>query len=104
MLEGIDVEEATLAVDVVNQVGPSGHYLGQRHTMQFLKQEQFIPPLGDRLTRENWGRAGSKGVADRAHERVEQIIAEHQPDPLDAKVEAELERIVQEVEAREKKQ
>ena len=104
VLEGIDVNTATLALDVVHRVGPSGHYLGQRHTMQFLKQEQFIPPLGDRLTRENWESAGSKGVADRAHERVEQIIAEHQVDPLDAKVEAELERIVQEVEAREKKQ
>jgi trimethylamine--corrinoid protein Co-methyltransferase len=104
VLEGIDVNTATLALDVVNRVGPSGHYLGQRHTMQFLKQEQFIPPLGDRLTRENWERAGSKSVADRAHERVEQIVAEHHVDPLDAKVEAELERIVQEVEARETKQ
>jgi trimethylamine--corrinoid protein Co-methyltransferase len=103
VLEGIDVNTATLALDVIDRVGPSGHYLGQRHTMQFLKQEQFIPPLGDRLTRENWERAGSKGVADRAHERVEQIIAEHQVDPLDAKVETELERIVQEVEAREKR-
>jgi len=103
VLEGIDVNQTTLALDVIDRVGPSGHYLGQRHTMQFLKQEQFIPPLGDRLTRENWERAGSKGVADRAHERVEQIIADHQVDPLDAKVEAELERIVQEVEAREEK-
>jgi trimethylamine--corrinoid protein Co-methyltransferase len=104
VMEGINVSTATLALDVIHRVGPSGHYLGQRHTMQFLKQEQFIPPLGDRLTRENWERAGSKGVADRAHERVEQIIAEHPVDPLDAKVEAELERIVQEVEAREKRQ
>jgi trimethylamine--corrinoid protein Co-methyltransferase len=103
VLEGIDVNTATLALDVIHRVGPSGHYLGQRHTMQFLKQEQFIPPLGDRFTRENWERAGSKGVADRAHERAEQIIAEHHVDPLDAKVEAELERIVQEVEARETK-
>jgi trimethylamine--corrinoid protein Co-methyltransferase len=104
VLEGIDVNTATLALDVIHRVGPSGHYLGQRHTMQFLKQEQFIPPLGDRLTRENWQRGGSKSVADRAHERVEQIIAEHAVDPLDARVEAELDRIIQEVEAREKKQ
>jgi trimethylamine:corrinoid methyltransferase-like protein len=40
-------------------------------------------------------------VADRAHERVAQILAEHQVDPLDADVEAELERIVREVEERE---
>lgn len=102
-LEGIDVNATTLALDVVNRVGPSGHYLGQRHTMQFLQREQFIPPLGDRQTRENWEKAGSKGVADKAREKVQDIIANHKVDPLPAGVEAELERIVREVEAREAK-
>jgi trimethylamine--corrinoid protein Co-methyltransferase len=101
VLEGVDVSQATLAVDVIDRVGPGGHFLGQRHTMQFLEREQFIPPLGDRQTREKWEDAGSKGVADRAHEKVAQILAEHQVDPLDAEVEAELERIVREVEERE---
>ncbi len=94
VLEGVDVRQATLALDVIDRVGPGGHFLGQRHTMQFLEREQFIPPLGDRQTREKWEDAGGKGVADRAHERVTQILAEHQVDPLDADVEAELERIV----------
>ncbi|MEE8389774.1 MAG: trimethylamine methyltransferase family protein [Anaerolineae bacterium] len=100
LLEGVDVNEMTLALHVIDRVGPGGHFLSQRHTMQFLKQEQFMPPLGDRQTREKWAEAGSKGVADRARERVEQILAEHQVDPLDANVEAELERIVREVELR----
>ena len=99
-LEGIDVNQATLALDVINRVGPGGHFLAQRHTLQFLEREQFIPPLADRQTREKWQQAGSKGVADRAHERVQQILAEHQVVPLEARVEAELERIVREVEQR----
>jgi len=103
VLEGIDVNEATLALDVIDRVGPSGHFLGQRHTMQFLEREQFIPSLSDRLTRANWEQAGSKDVAERAHERVEEILAQHTVDPLDSKVEAELERIVLEVEEREAK-
>jgi len=86
---------------VINRVGPGGHYLGQRHTMQFLKREQFIPRLSDRQTREKWAEAGGQSMADRAHERVAQILAEHRVDPLPAGVEAELERIVREVEARE---
>lgn len=102
-LEGIDVNETTLALDVIDRVGPGGHYLGQRHTMQFLEQEQFIPWLSDRQTREKWDEAGAKGVVERAHERVEQILAEHQVDSLDAGVEAELERIVRGVEEREAK-
>jgi len=103
VLEGIDVNDATLALDVIDRVGPSGHFLGQRHTMQFLEREQFIPSLSDRLTRANWEQAGSKDVAEQAHERVEEILAQHTVDPLDSKVEAELERIVLEVEEREAK-
>ncbi len=102
-LKGVDVNQATLALDVIDRVGPGGHFLAQRHTMQFLAAEQFIPPLGDRTTRENWQRLGSKGVAEKAHDRVQKILAEHQVLPLDPAVESELERIVREVEAREAK-
>jgi len=42
-------------------------------------------------------------MVDKAHETVEKILAEHQPDPLPDGVQAELERIVREVEQRESK-
>jgi trimethylamine--corrinoid protein Co-methyltransferase len=103
VLEGIDINKDTLALDVIARVGPGGHYLGQRHTMQFLKKEQYIPPLADRQTREKWEKDGSRSALERAHDMVEKIIAEHKPDPLDSKIEAEMERIVREVEEREAK-
>ncbi len=101
VLRGIDVNQATLALDVINLVGPGGHFLAQRQTMQFLKQEQFIPPLADRQTREKWTQAGARDVAQRASEQVARILSEHKPEPLPAQVEAELESIIREVEARE---
>ena len=61
------------------------------------------PALSDRLTREKWEELGAKDMAEQAHERVEQILAEHQVLPLDASVEAELDRIVREVAEREAK-
>jgi trimethylamine--corrinoid protein Co-methyltransferase len=103
ILEGIRVEEATLAVEVVNQVGPGGHFLKARHTMQFLTEEHFLPKLANRQTREKWLEAGGRSMADKAHETVARILAVHKPDPLPAGAEAELERIVREVEAREAK-
>jgi len=99
--DGIDVNTATLATDVIDRVGPGGHFLGQRHTMQFVQAEHFLPLLSDRRTRDMWAAAGSKGMADMAHERVQHILAEHQVEPLDPAVEAELEAIVREVEERE---
>lgn len=102
VLEGIDVNEETLAVKIINRVGPGGHFLGQHHTMEFIKKgEHFLPLISDRQTRDKWEKAGSKDMVQRAHEKVEEILAVHQVDPLDAKVEAELEQIIREVHKRE---
>jgi trimethylamine--corrinoid protein Co-methyltransferase len=98
---GIDVSVATLATDVIDRVGPGGHFLGQQHTMRFVESEHFLPVLSDRRTRDMWAAAGAKGMADLAHERVNQILAEHAVEPLAPGVEAELEQIVREVEERE---
>jgi trimethylamine--corrinoid protein Co-methyltransferase len=103
VLRGVEVSEATLAVDVTHEVGPGGHYLKQHHTMQHIEAEHFFPLLADRQTRERWESDGCKSMVDRASEKVGQILQEHRVDPLPAKMEAELERIVREVEKRESK-
>jgi trimethylamine--corrinoid protein Co-methyltransferase len=100
-LDGVRVDEATLATGIVDAVGPGGHFLKQRHTLQFVKQEAFLPRLADRQTREKWVDGGSRPMAERAREEVRRILAEHKVEPLPRGVEAELERIVREVEARE---
>jgi trimethylamine--corrinoid protein Co-methyltransferase len=69
--------------------------------MKFVESEHFLPRMSDRRTRDAWARAGSKSMADAAHERVEQILAEHTVKALDPSVEEELVRIVREVEQRE---
>jgi len=62
-----------------------------------------MPSLSNRQTREDWlSRAGGKSGWERAKDEVRRILAEHEPPPLDASVEAELERIVGEVEARQR--
>jgi len=101
VMKGVSVNETTLAVDVAARVGPGGHYLKQRHTMQFIKEEHFLPLLANRQTRDKWEETGSKSMADKAHEKVQQILAEHHPDQLPDNAEAELLRIVREVEQRE---
>jgi len=101
VLKGVNVNEETLAVGVTDRVGPGGHYLKQRHTMRFLKQEHFLPLLADRRARDRWEEAGSKGMVEKAHEEMERILREHQVDPLPSGMEAELEEILREVEERE---
>jgi trimethylamine--corrinoid protein Co-methyltransferase len=100
-LRGIEVNADTLALPLIESIGPGGNYLGERHTLKYLRKEQYLPKFSDRMSREDWlTRAGGKSAWDRARDEVRRILAEHQPPPLEASVEAELERIVKEVEAR----
>lgn len=100
LLQGIEFNEATLAVDLIKRVGPGGGYLGERHTMDHLFSEQYIPILADRRSYAAWRDAGSTDISQRARARVEELLKKHQPEPLDRYVEAELDRIVEDVQAK----
>ncbi len=102
-LDGIDVNEATLATKIIESVGPGGQFLGQKHTIEYLKSEQYFPKLSDRRSRDEWKRAGAKELKDVAREEVRRILREYQPTPLEKDVEAKLERIVKEIKERELK-
>jgi len=101
VLDGVDVVDDTLGVGLAQTVGPGGHYLNQRHTMQFIRQEHFFPLLADRQIRERWEQAGQKNMVAKAHEEVTRILEEHHVEPLPEGTEEELNRIVREVEKRE---
>lgn len=99
-LRGVDVSEAKLATDVIAKVGPAGHYLGQPHTMKFLREEHYLPSLLSREIRAKYEEGGSKPMVQRAHEEVQRILSEHRVKPLPANIEEELLRIIREVEER----
>lgn len=103
VLDGIDVNSDTLALDVIHKVGPGGHFLGQRHTMQFLRKEHYLPQISPRQTRDQWVESGSQTTVELAYEKAQSILSDHKVEPLDPNVEAELERIVEEVDTRERK-
>jgi trimethylamine--corrinoid protein Co-methyltransferase len=100
LLRGITVTDETLAVDLIDKVGPGGHYLNQKHTMKYLRQEHFLPKMSDRDTYEVWLGKGKPSAHQRARERVRKILAEHRPKPLDAAVEKELLAVIKAVEKR----
>ncbi|RLB94552.1 MAG: hypothetical protein DRH26_00895 [Deltaproteobacteria bacterium] len=99
ILRGIDVNEETLALDVIRQVGAGGEFLTHPHTMSNFKNEQWDAQLGDRLRREPWEEAGSKDIQVRAKERVKQILATHKPKPLKPDVQKKIQKIVDNADA-----
>ncbi len=81
-LEGIVVNNETLALDVIEKVGPiPGHYLTQKHTRDWWKKEHFIPDVADRLSYPDWLANGKKSALENAIQRVGEILASHQPEP-----------------------
>ena len=83
---GIEVSERTLALDVIDQVGPRGHFLQTPHTLEHFRRSIWQPRFFDRDSRAGWEAAGSKDLFARLNERVRRILETHQPQPLPERV------------------
>ena len=91
LAEGVHVDADSLAVDVIADVGPRGHFLAQKHTRRRVR-EIWIPEL----THPRPPRAGEPldDVRKRARAGLDRILAEHEPEPLEEAAQAELQAIL----------
>ena len=90
---GLVVDDETLAVEVIDEVGPAGNFLAEDHTLAHMR-ELWQPRLFDRGTWEEWEVQGRQAPRDRARERARSLLAAHVPPPLADGAGEELERIV----------
>jgi trimethylamine---corrinoid protein Co-methyltransferase len=95
ILKGIEVNEDTLAVNVIREVGAGGEFLTHKHTREYFRQEQWDAQLGNRIRREPWEKAGSKDIQAKAKERLKHILINHRPKTLEPDVEKKLKEIVE---------
>ena len=98
VLKGIPVNDETLAVDVIREIGSFGDFLSHDHTLKHMKTEQTHPELIDRRVREEWKAGGGKSVYERAWEKARHILETHQPEPLSSEVLSTMRSIVEETE------
>lgn len=98
LLEGVRVDNETMALDLVSKVGPGGTYLAEKHTLEWTRKDQFLPSdLIDRQTFKAWQASGSKDIAERAGEIVQKTLRDHQPEPLPPNVEKDLQNVMKEI-------
>lgn len=96
LLRGIDVSEEPFALSVMREVGHAGNFLATEHTRRWFRREVTMPSeVVDRDFRNQWEQKGAKSSADRAHQRVEELLAGYQPVALPSEVERELVNITQ---------
>jgi trimethylamine--corrinoid protein Co-methyltransferase len=94
LVAGIVERETPLALEIIRQVGHAGNFLSTPHTRRWFREELLIPsPVVDRDFRRTWEAKGSLDATERAHQRVEQIVAAYTPRPLPDEVARELEVI-----------
>jgi trimethylamine--corrinoid protein Co-methyltransferase len=74
-VEGIKVDEDTLAFDLIKDVGPGGNFVSARHTRKHMRTEHYQPTLSDRKHLEEWRAQGNRDTFSRARDHVEQILA-----------------------------
>jgi trimethylamine--corrinoid protein Co-methyltransferase len=99
-INGVDVDEGRLAVDVISAVGPGGQFMGEEHTFRYFKNELWNPTLLDRQAYADWKSQGGKEMGVRIAEKVQKILNEHKPEPLSEEVVRKLDEIVERAEQR----
>ncbi|MCD4720514.1 MAG: trimethylamine methyltransferase family protein [Desulfobacula sp.] len=92
-LQGFEVSDEHLAMEVISQVGPGGHYLQQHHTMNHFRNELWRSKVFTRQPFETWKEDGSKDVETRTREEIRRILETHKTESLPGGVLTELERI-----------
>jgi trimethylamine--corrinoid protein Co-methyltransferase len=96
---GMPVTPETLAFDVIERVGPGGHFLDDVHTLRHFR-EHLHSKLIDRQRYDRWTAGGALSMRERLRAKVRQILHEHKPDPLPEDIQGELARIVRHAQER----
>jgi len=95
-LQGIIVNDETLALDTIRAVGPGGNFLSQKHTLKNMRN-LFLPQFMDRRPYSEW-ETKKDDARDWALAKACKTLETHQPDPLDEKVFTEMAKIISSVE------
>jgi len=97
LLNGIPVNNETLATDAIHEIGIGKDFLGHISTLNNMNS-QSQPKLIDRQMRGRWNAAGGTDIYQRALEKARHILQNHKPDPLPDDVLAAMRTIVTEAE------
>jgi trimethylamine--corrinoid protein Co-methyltransferase len=84
--KGIPITHEQIAIDTIVEGYQKGHFLDLSHTFAHYRQTQWRPKLFSRWGHERWVEDGKTHLIDRAAQRLDEILASHQPEPIPAKL------------------
>jgi trimethylamine--corrinoid protein Co-methyltransferase len=96
-LNGIVVNDETLSVDVIRELGIGRDYMAHPTTYQHMKSQSQAQII-DRRMREDWETAGATDAYQRAHGKMLEMLETYEPVPLPQEVLNRIRSIVEEAE------
>lgn len=93
-LQPIEVNDETLGLDAIRDVGPGGHFFGTAHTLARYDTAFYAPLLSDWRNFESWREAGALDATQRAHALYKRLLAEYEAPPMDDGPREELDAFV----------
>ncbi len=85
-LRGIEINSETLALEVIENVGPGGNYFAEEHTFKYFKDHIWSTDLVNRQPFDHWKAAGAMDYGQRANHKVLAILENHKPEKLPIEV------------------
>jgi trimethylamine--corrinoid protein Co-methyltransferase len=82
IVKGFDIEKNQLALETIRRVGPGGHFLAQKHTARFFRQELWQPGVFDRRNLDGWKANGAPPLRKVLTQRAREILRTHRPQKL----------------------
>ncbi|MFK7731981.1 MAG: trimethylamine methyltransferase family protein [Pseudomonadales bacterium] len=89
-LKGIDLNQDTLALSAIKEVGSGGHFFGTEHTQARYAQAFYAPLISDWRNFESWQEAGSPQAHQKANGLYKQTLEQYRPPPMDIAIKEEL--------------
>ncbi|MDF1792304.1 MAG: trimethylamine methyltransferase family protein [Thalassobaculaceae bacterium] len=93
-IDPLTVNDGSLALDAVREVGPGGHFFGTSHTQERYRTAFFAPMVSDWRNFETWEEAGSPDALTRANGLVKRLLAEYEAPAMDPGIREELDAFV----------
>jgi len=93
--KGLDINPDSLALDIISQVGPGGHFLDQEHTLINFRKEFYRPNLSNRVTFDEWKNNGSLQAMEIANKKFKTIIENYEAPELPADIDKDLRKYIE---------
>jgi trimethylamine---corrinoid protein Co-methyltransferase len=93
-MQPLEINEDTLGLDAIREVGPGGHFFGAAHTLARYTDAFYAPMISDWRNHQQWAADGGPRAWQRANALWKQALAEYEPPPIDPAVAEELDAFV----------